>query len=250
MTGMELLAAALALVAGSLMQGTVGFAAGIVAIPLLLFSGFSLPQAVAINGVGSFIQSVYAVYHLRREIVYRDAIRPIVARMLLIPVGVGVLGLADQLDQRQVRQVVGVVMLVLLILQLAWRRSSQGSWPAWLEWLAFCSSGFLLGFCGIGGPPLVMWVASHKWPPAQARGLLFFIFSISLIPQTGVLLWRFGGGVGSAMLMGLAGAPLVLVGGHFGLLAGRRLSAASLRAAMFVMLFIMAVYEISAPWQP
>jgi uncharacterized protein len=118
---------------------------------------------------------------------------------------------------------------------------------AW-ELAAFSLSGFLLGFSGMGGPPMVLWVLAHDWPMNRARGFLFFLAATSVVPQ-GVFLWlRFGSTALDAMLLGAAATPAVLVGLWCGLFLGRLVPDRALRRISVALLVLIALSAILNPY--
>jgi hypothetical protein len=244
----QIVPVALILLASSMVQGMVGFASGMIAIPSLLIVGRSLNEAVAISAVAAFAQNMLGVYSLRREIAFRQALRPILIRFAALPVGIVALKLSGHLDQHRVRQIVGVVVLLGLAMMARSPDRSRWRWPNLWDYGAFLSSGFLVGFCGIGGPPLVMWAVAQGWPPGRTRGFLFLVFFSSMFPQLLMLAAAYGEAIVAAMLIGVAGAPLVLAGTYLGLLIGRRFSRRWLRAVSFAILLAMALREIAGPF--
>ena len=86
----------LVLFASSIVQGAVGFAAGLFGIPLLVLSGISFPDAVAIILVAAAPQNMIPAWRLRREIDFRRALRPLLIRYAFLPLGVAVLWLVGQ----------------------------------------------------------------------------------------------------------------------------------------------------------
>ncbi|MEX2188187.1 MAG: sulfite exporter TauE/SafE family protein [Pirellulales bacterium] len=243
----QIVQVALILLGSSMIQGMVGFASGMVAIPSLLIVGASLNEAVAISAVAAFAQNLLGVYSLRREIAFREAVRPILIRFAALPLGILALKLSGHLDPHRVRQIVGAVVLIALAMMIRSPDRSRQRWPAIWDYLAFLSSGFLVGFCGIGGPPLVMWAIAQGWPPGRTRGFLFFVFFSSMFPQLLLLGVAYGQEIVPSMLLGVAGAPIVLAGTYLGLLAGKRFSRKWLRAVSFGILLVMAVREIVGP---
>jgi uncharacterized protein len=145
-------AVSLILFASSVVQGAVGFAAGLFGIPLLVMAGVSFPDAVVISLVAAAPQNIIPAWQLRREIDFRGALRPMLIRYALMPVGVWALSLIGE-NKDAASQLVGAIVLLIVFVQRAFRVSPQPRLhPAW-EWLAFGMGGFLLGFCGMGGPP-------------------------------------------------------------------------------------------------
>ena len=63
-----MLAGGVVVAAASLLSGTTGFGYGLVATPLLLLTGFSLPFVVAANLAVSFVMRGTVAYRFRREV--------------------------------------------------------------------------------------------------------------------------------------------------------------------------------------
>jgi uncharacterized protein len=238
----------LILLASSVVQGAVGFAAGLFGIPLLLLSGISFPDAVAIILVAAAPQNMIPAWRLRHEIDFRLVRRPLLIRYAFLPLGVAALWLVGQGSKSAAGQVVGLIVLATLAVQWVWQLKPQSRLHAGWEWLAFGLGGFLLGFCGMGGPPMVLWVLAHDWPMNRARAFLFFIFSTGLIPQ-GVLLWLFfGSDVLAAMLLSAASVPAVLAGLGLGLYLSRLAPDRLLRRLSVALLLCIAVSAIMMPY--
>lgn len=240
-------AVSLVLFASSVVQGAVGFAAGLFGIPLLVLCGVSFPDAVAISLVAAAPQNIIPAWQLRREIDFRGVLRPMLIRFAALPFGVGALWLVGRGSQDLASQMVGVIVLVIVAVQRAWRVVPQPQLhPAW-EWLAFSLGGFLLGLCGMGGPPMVLWVLAHDWSMNRGRGFLFFIFATGLVPQ-GILLWLFfGGEVLNVMWLSAAALPAVLVGLWIGLYLSRLASDKLLKTLSLAILLLIALTAIFSP---
>lgn len=238
----------LILFASSVVQGSVGFAAGLFGIPLLMLSGVSFPDAVAISLVAAAPQNIIPAWQLRREIDFRRAMRPMLIRYALLPLGVVALYVVGRERKEVASQVVGLVVLMIVAVQRAWRSvPQQRLHPAW-EWIAFGLGGFLLGFCGMGGPPMVLWVLAHDWPMNRARAFLFYIFATGLVPQA-LLLWLFfGAEVLDAMLFGAAALPAVVIGLWLGLYLSRLIPDRVLRGVSLGILVLIALGAIGTPY--
>ena len=87
----------------SLLQTVVGFGAGLLGIPLLLLAGFSPVQAVAVVTVTSIIQSAIGSWKLRESVRFSDTKRPILIRLLMLPVGALALWKLGQHNQQLVK---------------------------------------------------------------------------------------------------------------------------------------------------
>jgi uncharacterized protein len=247
MSPVQIAEIALILLVSSMVQGMVGFASGMVAVPLMLKVGTSLEEAVAISAVAAVAQNLLGLYSLRREVPFRESVRPIAIRFLALPLGTLALTFAGELDRDQVRQVVGLVVLGTLLLLIRSPDRGRQRFPAVWDWAAFLSSGFLVGFCGIGGPPIVMWAMAQGWPPGRTRGFLFLVFFSSMFPQLTLLGIAYREEIAPAVLAGLIGAPIVLAGTYLGLRVGRQFSQRRLRVVSFAILLVMSVYEVVSP---
>lgn len=81
--------------------------------------------------------------------------------------------------------------------------------------LAGAVSGFLTGFGGIGGPPLVLYILSGEDSPLVKRALIIVISGAALI--TAIISMSFFGLLAHGSLeSGVLLAPTFLVGGAFG----------------------------------
>jgi uncharacterized membrane protein YfcA len=228
-------------------QATVGFAGGLFGIPLLVRVGLSLPQAVMVSLIGSLVQSATGAYQLRREIDPRITIRPALIRLITLPVGVYVLGLSQSLPADQIKQLIGVVLLAIVFVQWQWQPAPREKLHAAWEWFALGLSGFMAGFCGMGGPAMVLWVMAHCWSAAKSRAFLFFVFAAGMVPQMLLYWWRFGDDVESAMVLGLVGVVITLAGTFVGLRLGAGLAKHRLRRIAYGLLTLIALDAILSP---
>jgi len=227
----------------SLLQTVVGFGAGLLGIPLLLLAGFSPVQAVAVVTVTSIIQSAIGSWKLRESIRFSDTKRPILIRLLMLPVGALALWKLGQHNQQLVKQAIGLVLLLIVLVQ--WRlqiAAASKLHPSW-EWTAFSTSGFLLGFCGMGGPVLGLWAVAHDWSPKRSRAFMFMVMLGGNIPVAIMHVTLFGSPVAWGFAWGLYGLPWVFLGTIGGLWAARWISKQRLRQ---VMLGVLAVIGIQA----
>jgi uncharacterized membrane protein YfcA len=232
----------------SIVLGAVGFAAGLFGIPLLVLSGVSFPDAVAMSLVAAAPQNLIPAWQLRREIDFRRALRPMLIRYAFMPLGVFTLWLIGQGNKDTASQIVGCLVLGIVALQRLWKVVPQPRiHDAW-EWLAFSLGGFLLGLCGMGGPVMVLWVLAHDWPMNKARAFLFFLFATGL-PVQGLLMWSFfGAEVLDAMLLAAAAFPAIIAGLSVGLIIGRVTPDRALRTATLSVLILIAASAIIAPY--
>jgi uncharacterized membrane protein YfcA len=235
------------LLASSVVQGAVGFAGGLFAIPLLIMLGSTMPEAVSINMVASTIQNALGAWRLRREIDYRGALRPMILRFLTLPLGVWALYLVGNTSRDLASQVVGVVILVILAVQWLFSVPPQDKLHWSWEVIAFSGGGFLLGLCGMGGPMMVLWVMAHRWPYIRAKAFLYYLFATGLIPQAFFLWLFFGDKIFVALGLGLLGTPALVIGMLIGLKIGTYLTDHVVRRITIGLLVVIAVSSILMP---
>ncbi|MEM6853208.1 MAG: sulfite exporter TauE/SafE family protein [Planctomycetota bacterium] len=242
-----------ALLLGSFVQGATGFAFGLLATPLLIWAGLSLPAAVAAVLTAVLAQTAAGSWRFRDAIVWRDLPTVMVTRNLGLPLGLIVMGWLSASGIETMKLGVGVVLLVVVLLVVVLlvvvlrpkpRAKVPGRWavPAGL------SSGFLSGVTGMGGPPVVIWAMAHDWSTRRSRAFLWTLF-LQLMPvQLGLMWWRFGEEVGHAMLAGLVATPAVVLAAEWGSRWGSRWSPAGLRRVTLALLLGMALVSIVGPW--
>jgi uncharacterized membrane protein YfcA len=210
--------------------------------------GVPLPQAVMVVMIAAAIQSLLGVVRLRSEVRWWQFTRPALIRIAALPVGVCLLWFSQSLDPVQIKQMVGLVLLVALSLQLLVRvEPAARLHPAW-EFLAFTGSGLLLGLCGMGGPPMVLWVMAHDWSSRKSRAFLFFLAVSGMLPHWLILYCFFGQSIMWAGLFGFALLPVVFGGAELGLRIGNRLPRQGLRRLTIAVLFLVAGGAIVSPW--
>lgn len=244
----QLILIGLILLMSSVLQGSVGFASGLFGTPLFMLLGLSLPEAVAISIVSSAVQNTSAAWQSRHSIDYRVALRPMLIRFATLPVGAVVLYAVGQAGKDLATQLVGGVLLAIVVTQWLLRvRPHPRVHVAW-EWIAFSLAGFLLGLCGMGGPPMMLWVMAHDWPMAKARAFMFFQFATGMPPQA-ILLWvLFGNDILFAMLIGLAATPVLLAGIYIGIAISRQIPDRVLRALATLVLVLIGISAVATPF--
>ena len=225
----------------ALVQSGVGFGYALLATPLLIWLGLSLPDAVVIVAVCSFVQSAAGTVRLRAVVPWRISLTATAVRIVCVSVGLFVLKRLALLDPGHVRMVVGFVTCVLVAVQYFNRaRPSAGLHAAWGA-VAFSVSGLLAGICGMGGPPLVLWALAHDWSADKTRGFLFSTFAVSIPVQ--ILLMRvvIGPTVLQRALVGLALIPVVFLGSAIGLPLGDRMPKPVLCKVVYFILLAIGI---------
>jgi uncharacterized membrane protein YfcA len=217
------------------------------ALPILLFAGWSLPEAIAINLVAGVAQNLYGTYALRRALLWRDWLRPNLVRLAALPVGVWALTYADRLNAAIVRQLLGLIILAIVVAYWLWRVKPREHLHVGWEFLTMGTSGFFAGFCGVGGPQMVLWLSAQLWPPQRTRAFLHFAFSLTLLPQALLLVWNFEEKAVASLQLGLLSLPAAIAGVALGMHIGNRLPRELLRRLMLGVLALVAASAIVMP---
>jgi uncharacterized membrane protein YfcA len=238
---------ALILMLGTAVQAAVGFGAGLLAVPLLVWLGIALPPAVGLLLAMVIVQTGLNCWQHRSELPWRSVLPMFLLRCLGLPVGLALMYLVSELDPRQTKQAIGVALLTVLGMQLWWKVPPQDC-VHWI-WtvLAGISSGILAGMVGMGGPPLVLWVMAHDWPPRRQRSFLWLAFLLQVPLQSVLLSALFGKPLVLALICGGLLTPAGLAGAWLGGWIGDRLSRPRLRLAMTLVLLGIAIYSIVSP---
>ncbi len=247
MDATQIILVSAALVFGCIVQGAVGFGAGLFAIPLMIWAGINLPAAITIVLLGVMMQCSWNLYRYRDHVSVRELLPLFMMRSLSLPVGIMLLGVLVGLGTARVKQAVGLMLLLALSIQ--WlgkvkpRDHVAGAWTV----VAGGFSGLFAGLVGMGGPPVVMWVMAHDWPAKKSRSFLWATF-LMLVPfNLTLLVYRFPDEVWGPMLLGLCLAPLTLAGSELGLRLGGLMNRHRLRAVALGLLVVLALSSILGP---
>ncbi len=243
-----LLLAASILLLSSFVQSVIGFAFNLLAVPLLIWSGLSLAQAVALTSVPILVQVSVATWKLRREVVWRDVLPASAIRYLTLPIGISLLYLINRLDPVTVKQIVGAMLLLILASQ-RWIHVTPREKLSWYwNLLAMGLSGIMLGMIAMGGPPVVLWLMAHDWSALRTRAFMSALFLLAAPVQLVLLYWKLGPEVAEYFLYGLLMTPLVIAGSLAGIHLGNRLDRERLRRLILFFLFLTGVVSLMSPF--
>lgn len=233
---------------GAVVQGAVGFASGLLGVPLLVLSGFSLPEAATINLVSTSVQNVAGVRKLWSHLDLHELIFPVIIRWLGIPVGAYVAWLADShLEPAQAKQMIGAILLAIVLLLWVCRVRPRDHLNLFWQGLAFSTSGFMLGFASIGGAPMVIYVNALTWTSAKSRAFMFFCSTMGW-PLAAAMFWmKFGEKIIPAALTTFLMLPLIFSGLLLGLRLGHHLPKQFFRKITLGLVIIIAISSILGP---
>lgn len=235
------------LVLGAFVQGAVGFAYGMIVIPVLLWAGLSLPQSVALVSTTVIVQTAAGVWRFRQHVVARDLVGVAVGRYAGLPIGLLVMAALDGVNRGAMKQAVGALLLTIVTLIVVFKPAPRERVAARWSLPVGLSSGALSGAIGMGGPPVVLWMIAHDWSTQRGRAFLWSLFLMLLPVQLGLMVWGFGRPVLWAMVAGLAMTPLVLLSSYVGGTVGSRWSRPVARRVVLGLLVVLAVTSLVAP---
>jgi uncharacterized membrane protein YfcA len=174
--------------------------------------------------------------NLRVHVPWRLALTATGIRLLSVVGGLLVLRRLAGLDRDVIRVTIGGMLCLIVLVQVLWRpHPVERVHPAWAG-LSFISSGLLSGLCGMGGPPLVLWLMAHNWSSQETRGFLFAVFAVAIPFQLVLMSLTFGATILRTAAVGIACLPLVYAGTRIGLPIGNRMPRKTLRAWAYAIL--------------
>lgn len=244
-----LILAIVAVLIAAVVQASIGFGAGMIILPILIWGGLDIGEILALMSGAVTAQLTVKLWHYRKEIPWRLVLWPVgVARLIGYVPGFALLWVLAGASTDVVKQAVGAMILLALALQLGLRVKPREHLAQGWAWLAGFTGGVTAGAVGMGGPPLVLWVVAHDWPNKQARLFLWASFWFVMPIQIVVLVLMFEPLEQLKMTgIGVLTLPIAMLGTAAGLWLGHRLPKRQLRWAMIALLVILGVTSLVGP---
>ncbi len=234
--------------AAALVQATVGFAAAMFGLPLLMWVGNDFVESQVLLVTAMLPQNLFSLWKLRNKIDLREVALPVALRTAAMPIGIVGLAIVMTWPQGSIHQLVGALILLALGVQTLvgaqWRSARH---PVWMG-LVFGGSGVLQGLSGMSAPPMVLWVHAQRYSHDRARAFLFAIYCSNFVPQILLLWWKFGNPVFQSMAVALLALPGVMLSAMLGLRLGSRLGERWMRPAIFALLLWIGLSSLLQPW--
>ncbi len=241
---MPLILAGLILLFGSFVQGAIGFALGMIAVPLLVDAGYSLSQAVALTTLAIGIQVMAGAWQLRDHIPWADVKLAALARCATVPIGITLLLLVEDVNGADVKPLVGIGILIGVAIRLAAPRQLKRDLPLPLSLAAFATSGLLQGMVAMGGPPLVLWMTTRNFRARQARAFTMTLFLLNAPIQVLLLLFLSRTMSLEVVATALLLSPLIYLGTTIGVRAGNQFNKLLLNRLALAVLVVIAFNAI------
>ena len=152
----------LVVMCGAMIQGAIGFAFGIFSIPLLVFIGVPLEQAITLVLGLVVVQTLSSFWQNRSPVPWRDVVAISIPRFVTVVLGVYLLHeVKENWSPGAIKQMIGVCLLVTVFLQLWIRPVPRPRLGVGWTLLAGTISGVLAGLIGMGGSPVVLLSLIH-----------------------------------------------------------------------------------------
>ena len=185
MSPFQLIVAALAMMAGTLVQGSIGFGTNLVAAPILAIINPDLVPVPVI--LASFVFNVLVARRDRGEQPWQIMRLPLIGS---VPASVAGAAAVALVSQRGLGILFGVLVLVGVALSVSGRHPRQT--PRNL-FGAGAASGFMATTTGIGGPPMALLFQRERGPQLRAGLARFFgvgsVVSFVLLLAFGQVSW-------------------------------------------------------------
>jgi len=238
---------ALACGVACIIQGAIGFGLGLFAVPLLVFFGLELSDAICVMLVVVMVQTGYNTWQYRKDVPWSAVWPHFALRMVFTPLGILTLSWLEADAADAIKPMIGVTLLLIIVTQAAFRPQPREhiAWP-WTV-LAGAASGLMAGVVGMGGPALVLWLMALDWPSRRTRSFLWCSFLLMMPFQIGFMFFEFGSRMGTNVLAGLIITPVTLACAYGGMKLGERLNRKQLKIAAYVLLVLIALWSIIAP---
>ena len=242
----QYLAIAVILIFGSFIQSVVGFAFGLVSIPLLVVVGIPIQYAIACVLTATFVQSLLGVKRLWSDIDMPSVLYAGITRALFVPIGVLLMNELTLLEPRLIKVIIGCFVLFIVILEISAHKkfSQELSTSKYVSFSAFALSGFCSGAVGMGGPFLVVWLMAQRWSSKRSRAFLFSTFTFIVPVQLFILYFFYGRSILEVVLYTLLFSPVLIGVSVFGFSLGDKLPAKRLRHVAYSLLLVISITSI------
>ena len=252
--GPDTLAFSIILSISAALQSIVGFGLALSGVPLLLAWGVPLISAVFSVMTVSFVCGLFSLYQLKRDVPWSLSGKASAWRLLGIVPGLAIAKTTSRWDPAAIQAVAGTVVGLGVMIQ-AWKLWKQrgkapraeGTPPSntWAP-SAFLSSGVLMGWLGMGGPPLILWLMTGRQSAKTSRAFLFGIYVLTIPAQLLITLWGAPEAATSYLPPLLKAIPLTLLITFLGLRWGNKLSTDGLQKLSLLFLGILALKSMAA----
>jgi len=237
----DLAAAAAIVMSGALIQGFLGFGFAIVAMIGLTLSRDLLHAAGVVNLTG-ILAAGSVLMALRREVLWRPALRIVPGVLVGVVLGVSALG---SLDRDLMVRTLGVTIIAISLWNLRAPALQSGEAPI-RDGITGLLGGLLGGAFNTGGPAIVAHLYRRPDPPQAVKAtnqLIFLTMGVTRLPTATAQ----GQITSSIWIEASIMAPFVLAGLFIGIWLSRRVSPTQFRRASWLALGVMGGALLLSP---
>jgi uncharacterized protein len=192
----EIILSSIILAAASAIQSVVGFGLALFSVPLLILIGVPLLPSVFVVLSVSCLSAILGAIRLRGSLQPRLTIQASLSRVVgVVPGYLAALYTVDS-SPANLKAAMGIVIGLGVLAQSRKLFGNYASVPKGAEPdsklapYAFLSSGFLTGWLGMGGPPLVFWLLTGKQDPKKTRAFLYGIYVLTVPFQLALMAYH------------------------------------------------------------
>jgi uncharacterized membrane protein YfcA len=238
----DLAAGAAIVLTGALAQGFLGFGFAIVAMIGLTLSRDLLHAAGVVNLTGILVAGS-VLLALRREVLWRPALRMVPGVLVGVVLGVSALG---SLDRDFMVRALGVTIIAISLWNLRAAASVQRKEAPLWDGVTGLIGGFLGGAFNTGGPAIVAHLYRRPDPPQAVKAtnqLIFLTMGLMRLPTASAK----GQMTSSIWIEAGVMAPFVLVGLFAGIRLGRQISPAHFQRVSWLALGAIGSVLVISP---
>lgn len=242
---MNLAIGGLAVALAATLGGTTGFGYGLVATPLLVLSGFSLPFVVTANLALSLVTRIAVALRLRHHITWSRAGLLVAASIPGLYLGARTL---TGVDPRPIKIAIGVLVMTLTVLLL---RASGAVAPRPIPG-AVLGAGFAGGFLGavtsLNGVAPALLLTRDKVPPVALIADLAAYFVLSNAIGLGILATTGGLSTRALWPAFAVWVPGAVAGNLFGVTLAPRVPERRFRQLTLAIVFVAGAVTIATAY--
>ena len=229
------------LFAGALLQSVIGFGMGVATIPIIVWMGISVENAVTVLIPCVFCQTLFNCFQNRHELPWSEIKSVFILRLIGLPIGILTLHWSVTQSQDVARTILGMSIFVIIGLQILTSKTTGSLAAGWIVPTGL-TSGFFAGLIGMGGPSLVLWVVRQDWTTQRQRVFLWLSFLLIIPFQAVLMVWSFGNEMLTTIAFGTAIVPFSIAGAWLGNHYGKGISPVNLRTLMYCFLIVIAIH--------
>ena len=242
----EIILSSIILSVASAIQSVVGFGLALFSVPLLVLIGVPLLPAIFLVMSVSCVSALLGVGRLRGDLQPKLAIQATMARVVgILPGYLAALYTANS-SPANLKAAMGFAIGLGVIAQSRKMFGNAPDMPQVQEPnmkmapYAFLSSGFLAGWLGMGGPPVIFWLLSGRQDAKKTRAFLFSIYVLTIPFQLALMAYHCPQTMWRALPILLFALPASLASTSYFLRLGDRLEVAKLQKLSLGLLTLLS----------